>query len=144
MHEDAAKVVGVLLHSVVQGLDLLLIQKAQNVLLEGTRALARNDLDQWCLLQDRLVDDGAQCTVDVSAVVVDVMQVELELHAVIGFRPHAETIGEVVRSRRPDITLARCRSTSASEAMPAATIRSRTCLIVARSSSMHAGPPSGK
>src|ERR1035437_5205677 len=87
------------------------------MLLQGPGALARDDLDQRCLLQDCLVDDCAQCTVDVTAVVVDVMQVELELHSVIDIRPHAETIGEVARSRRPDITLDRCCSSSASEAI---------------------------
>ncbi len=47
-----------------------------------------------------------------------------------GRRPHAEIIGEVARSRRPEVTFARCRSISSSVARPAATasgIRSATC-----------------
>jgi len=40
------------------------------MLLQGARALPWNDLDQRCLLRDRLVNDRPQCTVDVAAVVV--------------------------------------------------------------------------
>src|SRR5215469_13680693 len=50
------------------------------MLLELARTLARDDLDHRRLDPDRLVDDVLQRLVDVPAVVVDVVQVELELH----------------------------------------------------------------
>src|SRR6478609_3259513 len=78
--EDAAKVVGVLLDPVVKALDVLAVQEAQNPLLELTRALPGDDLNQGRLLLDRLVDDGSQRSLDLIAPVVDVVQVELELH----------------------------------------------------------------
>src|SRR5450631_1635669 len=144
VHEHPAEVVRVLLHPVVERFDLLLIQKAQHVFLQGAGALSGDDLDQRRLLADRLVDDGAQRAVDIAAVVVDVMQVELQFHSDIAFRPHAEIIGEVARSRRPLLTLTRCRASSVSVAIPAAISASRTCSTVARSSSEQAGPPIGK
>src|SRR5882757_1716704 len=64
----------------VEGSDLLLLEKTQDPLLECARTLARNDLDEGCLLGDRLVDDCPQRAVDVTASVVDVVQVELQLH----------------------------------------------------------------
>src|SRR5215472_780890 len=78
--EDPAEVFGVLLDAVVQRLDLLLLQEPEHVLLELAGALARDDLDQRRLLPDRLVHDVAQRPVDVPAAVVDVVQVERELH----------------------------------------------------------------
>src|SRR5436305_12865391 len=78
--EQAAPVLRVLLDPVVQRLDLLLVQEAQHPFLERARTLARNDLHQRHLLGDRLVDDAAQRPVDVVSTIVDVVQVELELH----------------------------------------------------------------
>src|SRR6266571_3735444 len=78
--EQAAEVLGVLLHAVVERLDLLLVEEAEYPLLELPGALARDDLDQRRLLPHRLVDDVPQRTVDVLTAVIDVMQVELELH----------------------------------------------------------------
>jgi hypothetical protein len=63
MDEDPAEVVGVLLDAVVEGLDLLLVQKAQNVLLQCSGTLPWDDLHQGRLLGDRFVDDGAKCPV---------------------------------------------------------------------------------
>ena len=76
MHEEAAEILGVLLQPVVLGLDVLPLEKPQYVLLELSRALARDDLDQRRLLCHRLVDDGLQGVVDVLPAVVDVVQVE--------------------------------------------------------------------
>src|SRR5487761_1512874 len=78
--EHPAEVLGVLLHPVVQRLDLLLVQEPQHPLLQLARALARDDLDERSLLLNRLVDDRPQGPVDVTPAVVDVVQVQLELH----------------------------------------------------------------
>jgi acyl-CoA thioester hydrolase len=80
MHEDPSKIVGVLLDAVVKRLDLLLVEEAEDMLLQLAAALAGDDLDEWCLLRYRLVDDRPQRTVDLAATVVDVVQVQLELH----------------------------------------------------------------
>src|SRR5215467_2685456 len=80
MNENPAEVLGVLLDPVVERLDLLLLEEPEHVLLELARALPRDDLHQRHLLADRLVDDAAQGAVDVLTAVVDVVQVELELH----------------------------------------------------------------
>src|SRR5438874_8062598 len=80
VHEHPTEVVGVLLHPVIERLDLLLVEEPQHSLLQLAGSLARNDLDQLGLLGDRLVDDPAQRPVDLAAAVVDVMQVEDKLH----------------------------------------------------------------
>lgn len=59
-------------------------------------------------------------------------------------RPHAEIIGEVVRSRRPEVTFARWLSISSSVASPAATSSSLTCRTVAASSTAQAAEVTGK
>jgi hypothetical protein len=78
--EDAAEVLGVLLDPVVPGRRPVLLQEADHVLLELAASLARDDLDHRSLLGDRLVKDPLQRLVDLIAVVVDVMQVQLQLH----------------------------------------------------------------
>src|ERR1022692_877977 len=77
MDEYPAEVLGVLLDSVIQGLDVLAIEKAQYMLLELPGALARNNLDEWCLRPGGLVEDVLQGLVDVPAAVVDIVQIEL-------------------------------------------------------------------
>jgi hypothetical protein len=47
----------VLLHSIVEHLDLLLIEEAEDALFQLAAALARNDLNETGLLFDGLVDD---------------------------------------------------------------------------------------
>src|SRR5579859_6025739 len=96
MDEDPAEVLGVLLHPVVQRLDLLLVEEAQHALLELAGALAGDDLDERRLLRHGLVDDRAQGAVDVPAAVVDVVQVELQLHVT-----HPPPRGRVVTKARP-------------------------------------------
>src|SRR6516165_11441784 len=80
MHEQPAVVLGVLLDPVVQGLDLFLIEKPEHPFLQLARALARDDFDHRRLLRHRLVNDGVQRPVNVITPVVDVVQVQLELH----------------------------------------------------------------
>lgn len=80
MHEQPPEVLRVLLDAVVERLDLLLLQEPDDLLLELAGALAGDDLHHRRLLRDRLVDYRSQGAVDVGAAVVDVVQVELELH----------------------------------------------------------------
>src|ERR1700754_3385425 len=82
VHEHPPEVVLVLLHAVVERLDLLLLQKPQHALLELPGPLARDDLHERGLLRHGLVDHRSQRLVDLPAPVVDVVQVEFELHAV--------------------------------------------------------------
>src|SRR5450756_2099451 len=81
--EDSTEVVGVLLHPVVERLDLLLVQEPQHVLLQCSRPLARDDLHQRSLRRDGFVDHGPEGAIDLLATVVDVMHVQLELHRTI-------------------------------------------------------------
>ena len=79
--EDPAEVVGVLVNAVVERLDLALVEKPKDALLQLTRSFARNDLDDLRLLGDRFIDDPSQGAVDLVALVVDLMEVKLELHS---------------------------------------------------------------
>src|SRR5260370_19468362 len=79
MHEQPAEVLRVLLDPVVLGLDVLALQEPQHVLLELSRPLARDDLDQRRLLFHRLVENRLQRAVDVLAPAVNVVQVKLQL-----------------------------------------------------------------
>jgi uncharacterized protein len=85
--EEAAEIVGILLHPVVQGFDLLLVEEAQHVLLQRARPLARDDFHHAGPLRHRLVHDLAQRAVDVPAAVEDLVEVELELHALDSPKP---------------------------------------------------------
>src|SRR6185437_3657541 len=78
--EEPPEVLGVLLDAVVERLDLFLLQEPEHPLLELPRALARDDLNKRGLLGHGLVDDRLQGPVDVLPAVVDVVQVELQLH----------------------------------------------------------------
>ncbi len=75
--KDAAVVVEVLLHTVVQSLDVLLRQEAQHVLLQGPGTLPGNDLHKGRPLGDRLIDDGPEGLVDLRTAATDVMQVNV-------------------------------------------------------------------
>jgi len=59
---------------------MVLLKEAQYVLLELAGALAGNDLNEGRLLGDGLVEDALQGLLDRIALVVDVMQVQRELH----------------------------------------------------------------
>src|SRR5215510_11561452 len=83
MDEEPPEVLGVLLDPVIERLDLLLLQEPEDPLLELPRAFARDDLDDGRLLRHGLVDDRVQGPVDVLATVVDVVQVELQLHGLV-------------------------------------------------------------
>lgn len=80
MHENPAEVLAVLLHSMILSLDLLPVQEAQYVLLEGAGSLSGYYLDQRTFLGNGFVDDREQRPIDVAASVVDLVEVEGELH----------------------------------------------------------------
>src|SRR3984957_11502672 len=80
MHEDATEVLRVLLDPHVLSSWRVLLEEAKHVLLELARPLARDDLDQRRLLRLGLVEDAVQRLLDLRAPVVDVVQVERQLH----------------------------------------------------------------
>src|SRR5204862_892335 len=83
MDEEPAEVLGVFFDAVIERLDFLLLQEPEDPLLELPRAFARDDLNDRRLLRHGLVDDRVQGSVDVLATVVDVVQVELQLHGLV-------------------------------------------------------------
>jgi hypothetical protein len=68
---------------VVERFDRLAVEEPYDPLLKLARTLALNDLDQRRLLGNCLVDDGAKRALDLLALVVDAVQVELHPDAVI-------------------------------------------------------------
>src|ERR1019366_5407815 len=80
MDEHPSEVVGVLLDTVVEGLDLLLVEKALHALFQLAAPFPGNDLDESDLLLHRFVDDRPECPVDVATPIVNIVQVECELH----------------------------------------------------------------
>src|SRR5688572_6100743 len=75
--EDAAEGLVVFLDAVVEGANVGLIEEAQHFLLELTAAFAGDDLDEADLLAHRFGDDAVELSVELAAVVVNVVQVEL-------------------------------------------------------------------
>jgi hypothetical protein len=73
-------ILGVLVDAVIEGLYLLLLKKTKNLLLELAGALAWDDLHLRGLLLDGLLDDPVQRPVDLAALVVDVVEIQLQLH----------------------------------------------------------------
>jgi hypothetical protein len=73
MNEYSAKIVGILLHSVVENLDLFLIEKAEHPFLQLAAPFARDYLDQTSLLLNGLVDDGSQGAFDVFVTIVNIV-----------------------------------------------------------------------
>ena len=67
----------------VERFDRLAVEEPYDPLLKLARTLALNDLDQRRLLGNCLVDDGAKRALDLLALVVDAVQVELHPDAVI-------------------------------------------------------------
>jgi AcrR family transcriptional regulator len=80
VHEDATEVLRVLLDANVLSGGRVLLKESQHVLLELARPFARDDLDQRRLLRLGVREDLVQCLLDLRAPVVDVMQVERQLH----------------------------------------------------------------
>jgi len=81
--EHPSRVVRILLHSVVNDLDVLTVKKAKYPLSQLSRALSGDDLDERCLLGNGLVHDRAKRAIEFVTAVIDVVQVKLELHQAI-------------------------------------------------------------
>jgi len=81
--EHPPRVVRILLHSVVNDLDVLTVKKAKYPLSQLSRALSGDDLDERCLLGNGLVHDRAKRAIEFVTAVIDVVQVKLELHQAI-------------------------------------------------------------
>src|SRR5262245_49135347 len=99
MDEEPPEVLGVFLYAMVERLDLLLLQEPEHPLLELPRALAWDDLNERGFLRHRLVDDRLQGPVDVLPGVVDVVQVELQLHGAVLRSRAASTVRRPGRAR---------------------------------------------
>src|SRR5690625_380761 len=80
VHEDPPEVLTVLLHPVVPSFDVLSIQEPQDPLLQLARTLTGNDLHSLGPGPLGLIDDLLQGTIDLLALVVDVMKVEFQRH----------------------------------------------------------------
>jgi NAD(P)-dependent dehydrogenase (short-subunit alcohol dehydrogenase family) len=80
VHEYPPEVVGVLLDPVIETPYLLTVEEAQHSFFELAAPLAGDDLDEPRLLLNCFVHDRLKGAVDVLTPVVDVMQVQLELH----------------------------------------------------------------
>jgi hypothetical protein len=90
--EHPSKIVRVLLDSVIERLNLLLVEKSQYALLELAASLARDDLHQPNSLLDRFFDDASKGTIDIVAPVVDLVQVQLELHDIPVYTGRSPTL----------------------------------------------------
>ena len=77
MHKQPAEVFTVFFDPVVVLFDVLLLQKAQHLLLQLSAALAGNDFHQLYLLVNCLLNDVVQGIIDLSAFVVNVVEVNL-------------------------------------------------------------------
>src|SRR5699024_3718238 len=125
MDEQPPVVLAVLLHPVVARLDVLAVEEPEDPLLQLAAALAGDDLDRLRPGAFRLVENALQRTVDVRAPVVDVVQVEGELHRGLTPRP-ARSPGPGVRCPRPSGRPRCARSSggcSSSRARPRRTVR---------------------
>jgi hypothetical protein len=80
VHEDPSEIVRVLLDPVIEHSNLLLVEETQYALLELTASLAGDDLHEPYLLLDRFIDDPSKSTVDIVASVIDLMEIQLQLH----------------------------------------------------------------
>src|SRR5262245_34632095 len=91
VHKDPPKVLAVLLHSMIETLDVPLIEKLQHPFFQHAAPFSGDDLDQFDAFLDGLVHDPRQFRLDRGAFVEDVMQVKLQLR-------HVETPKRIVLS----------------------------------------------
>ena len=74
--KNAPEILIVFFHPVIEGLDVLLVEKAQHFFLQLSAAFAGDDLYQADALIKRLLDDAVQLGLDLIAPVVDFVQVQ--------------------------------------------------------------------
>src|SRR5215469_2930284 len=97
VHEDPPEVLRVLLDPEMLRRWTVLLEEAKHVLFQLAGALAGDDLDQRRLLRRGLIEDPLERTLDLAAPVVDVMQVQRQLH-VPRLRPTCATISSTIRA----------------------------------------------
>jgi hypothetical protein len=123
VHEHPPEVARIFLDPVVEGLDVLLVQEAQHPLLELPTAFARNDLHNAGFLRHCFLDDRSQGRVDLAAPVVDLVEVEFELHrrlrgAIPIHSSSSRRVGGKVPGRSFELAVTRAaRSIESSESM---------------------------
>ena len=79
MDEYPPEIFVILLDTVIQLLDMSLIQKAQDFFLELTTAFARDDLDKFDLFINCFLHNTVEFCVDLIAAIINVVQIEFEL-----------------------------------------------------------------
>lgn len=75
-HKQTAEILAVLINTMILGLDVLLFQKADHLLLQLSAALSRNDLNDRDAFLHGLVNNIVQGLIYFPALVEDLMQVE--------------------------------------------------------------------
>lgn len=78
MHKDASEILVVFFDAMVELANVRLIQKAQNFFLERAASLARNNFDEINFPVNRFLDNAIQFRINLSAAIVDVVQIEFE------------------------------------------------------------------
>jgi len=78
MNKNPPEVFIILLDAVIKLFDVSLIEKPQNFLLKLPTAFARDDFDETDFLFKRLFNDAIELGVDLVAMLIDVVQVELK------------------------------------------------------------------
>lgn len=77
-YKQPPEILAVLINAMILGLDVLLLQKSDHLLLQLPAALARNDLDDGNTFLNRLINNVVQGLVNFPALVVDIVEVEYE------------------------------------------------------------------
>src|SRR5262245_22012401 len=156
VNEQAAEVLRVLLHPVVQRSDVLALEEAKHALFQLTGTLAGDDLDQRRLLRLGLIEDPLEGPLDLGALVVDVMQVQRQLH-VPRLRLTCATISSTMRAGSTSADTVTIRSSGAGSSCVRSWLsssssgkkcpilpvsrRTRTSLLTCRKNIMAAGRP---
>jgi hypothetical protein len=78
MNKYPPEILIIFLYAMIQLLDVILIEKAQDFFLQLPAAFAWNDFNERNFLLDCLFHDAVQFRVNLLTAVVDVVQVELE------------------------------------------------------------------
>lgn len=80
VYKQATRVLAVLFHAVIPGLNVFAVQKPQYALLQCTAAFSMDDFDFLCTGFFGLIDNLVQRTVQVFVLVVDIVQIQLQAH----------------------------------------------------------------
>lgn len=77
--EDPSEVLIILFEAMIELFDMSLVQETQYFFLELPTTFARNDLNEFYFPVNRFLHDAIQLRVNLSAAVVDIVQVQLKL-----------------------------------------------------------------